>query len=363
MSPTHNHPKKINRWREEPESSSPAIDLSTDPRSRRSCKARRLKASWLSFLISLFAHTAVLILLAFIVIQGLPERENIFSLQASMQPQNEKVDGARLMSVVVSAPAFDAQAHDAQKTVVQEAKETLSGNTTSRENPKEFGEIPAPLERFEPRTENTADASFRLQQTVAALASLSTNAESESTDAESGKPGEATFFGARAYGNRFVFIIDASTSMEGYRWNRALGELLKSIGRLAEGTEFFIIAFHFEPVPIDFSRASTKSYLVKGNGSVVQCRRWLRSLTLAPQTMPASSLELAMAFQPDAIFLLSDGELRDNSLALLRLANQKDGNPIIPINTIHLFSDDGKETLETLAKENGGSFTAVGAKD
>jgi hypothetical protein len=79
--------------------------------------------------------------------------------------------------------------------------------------------------------------------------------------------------------------------------------------------------------------------------------------------MPASSLELAMAFQPDAIFLLSDGELRDNSLALLRLQNQKDGKPIIPINTIHLFSDDGKETLETLAKENGGSFTAVGAND
>jgi len=202
-----------------------------------------------------------------------------------------------------------------------------------------------------------------MQQTVAALASLSTNLESESAAAESGKPGEATFFGARAYGNRFVFIIDASTSMEGYRWNRALGELLKSIGRLAEGTEFFIIAFHFEPVPIDFSRAVTKSYLVKGNASVVQCRRWLRSLTLAPQTMPASSLELAIAFQPDAIFLLSDGELRDNSLALLRLENQKDGKPIIPINTIHLFSDDGKETLETLAKENGGSFTAVGAND
>ena len=74
-------------------------------------------------------------------------------------------------------------------------------------------------------------------------------------------------------------------------------------------------------------------------------------------------IDVGMLVEPDAIFLLSDGELRDNSLALLRVKNQKDDKPIVPINTIHLFSNDGKETLETLARENGGSFTAVGGKD
>lgn len=354
MSPTHNHPKKpnrkTNRWREEPQCS--ALDTSPSPKPQSSLKARRIGAKWLSFLISFIVHTSVLIVLALIVIQGLPVSESIFSLQASIQPRNDELNGSRLMSVDIS-----------ESTLASEAEEVLTGERESQENPNKFGSIPASLQRYEPKLENADETSLRMQQTVAALASLSSKLESESAEAESGKAGEATFFGARAYGTRFVFIIDASTSMEGYRWNRALGELLKSIGRLAEGTEFFIIAFHFEPVPIDFSRAATRSYLVKGNSSVVQCRRWLRALTLAPQTMPASSLELAMAFQPDAIFLLSDGELRDNSLALLRLKNQKDGKPIIPINTIHLFSDDGKETLETLAKENGGSFTAVGAND
>lgn len=316
---------------------------------------RRLNPGLVSFLTSFIAHTAFLILLALIVIQGWQGQRNSLEISASIQSGADSLDGSQLASVVILPPQMDEQA--------AQANSALTGTEPSNQEKQEIAENIGVIRRFQPEQEGIADAAFRLQKSVAELALVSDVKAGGEADAESGKPGEAVFFGARAYGTKFVFVIDASTSMEGYRWNRATGELLKSIGRLENGTEFFIIAFHFQPVPINLSNATSKTFLVKGNGTVVECRKWLRSLTLAPQTMPASSLQLALDFEPDAIFLLSDGELRDNSLALLRTINRDEDKPIVPINTIHLFSSDGKETLEKLAEENGGSFTAVGGRD
>lgn len=349
MSPIPNHPKNRKRWREEPELSGPAPEhsLPTSP-------PRRLSSGTISFLTSFIVHTTFLLILALIVIKGLEQSSQHVELQASILPNRSTLEASQLATVVIAPPQLDSQESQAER---------VESGDMGQPTPPEIAEKIGELQRFQPEQAGAEDANFRWQQSLAALALASATTDVESTETESGKPGEATFFGSKAYGNRFVFIIDASTSMEGFRWNRAVGELLKCIGQLSEGTEFYIIAFNYEPLPIDLSRAVTKSFLVKGKGSVVYCRKWLRSLVLAPETMPAGSLELALAFEPDAIFLLSDGELRDNSLGLLRKKNQRDNKPIIPINTIHLFSDDGKETLETLARENGGSFTAVGGKE
>lgn len=370
MSPIPNHTENPKRWREDPEPAGSVLSGSLEDATNNSVVAvapslsalqlqtkptRRLSPALISFLTSLIFHTAFLIVLALIVIRGLQGSNSNVQLEASIQKESDAASGALLASVVISPPLLEEQKSQAEQRINRE-----EGNIAKDKlNADEIGAV----QRYQPEQDGTQNSAYRLQQSVAELALVSAVKENDSKVDESGKPGEATFFGAKAYGNRFVFIIDASTSMDGYRWNRAVGELLKSIGQLADGTEFFIIAFHFEPVPIDISRATTRTFLVKGKGSVVLCRKWLRSLVLAPQTMPASSLELALDFEPDAIFLLSDGELRDNSLALLRVKNQKEDKPIVPINTIHLFSNDGKETLETLARENGGSFTAVGGKD
>jgi hypothetical protein len=313
----------------------------------------------ISFLTSFIIHTTFLLILALIVIKGLEQSSHHVELQASILPDRSTLEASQLATVVITPLQLAPPQLDSQESQTERVESGDNGHRTPPEIAEKIGE----LQRFQPEQAGAEDANLRWQQSVAALALASATTDIESSETESGKPGEATFFGSKAYGNRFVFIIDASTSMEGFRWNRAVGELLKSIGQLSEGTEFFIIAFNYEPVPIDLSRAVTKSFLVKGQGSVVYCRKWLRSLVLGPETMPAGALELALAFEPDAIFLLSDGELRDNSLTMLRNRNQRDNKPITPINTIHLFSDDGKETLETLARENGGSFTAVGGKE
>ena len=68
--------------------------------------------------------------------------------------------------------------------------------------------------------------------------------------------------------------------------------------------------------------------------------------------------------KPDAIFLLSDGEIRDNTLSELQIYNheiddQGKNRTLIPIHTVLLHSNVGFMTLKLIADENDGVFTPV----
>jgi len=110
-----------------------------------------------------------------------------------------------------------------------------------------------------------------------------------------------------------------------------------------------------------FDRTPEQLEFLSADGTTIQrVERWLRSLELGPATMPGKALELGLYLQPDAIFLLSDGELHDDSLYRLRWLNVEDGSRRkIPIHAIHLISQEGRYTLEQIARENGGSFTYI----
>lgn len=179
----------------------------------------------------------------------------------------------------------------------------------------------------------------------------------------SGKPEQgkgATFFGTFAAGERFVYVLDSSKSMEGKRWLLARKRLLDSLKSLTSDQEFFVICFDaqttlmFNDVPqrAEFTRASLET--------LRRLTRWLNSRILGEATMPAEALAFALSMRPDAIFILSDGELMDNSVQMLRHFNVDGprGNKI-PIHAIHMFSLAGRQTLQQLARDNDGTFTFV----
>ena len=56
----------------------------------------------------------------------------------------------------------------------------------------------------------------------------------------------ANFFGSHAYGDRFVYVVDSSSSMTGMRWNAACNQLINSIEQLEAGQEFFVICFDYQ---------------------------------------------------------------------------------------------------------------------
>jgi hypothetical protein len=307
-----------------------------------------------SIAISFILHTLAFLALAFVAFTGLsPGPASLIMTLSDAGDQGEQL-GEMTTTIEISAPEFGdfEQANQSQP---------LRGGDDKSDLTTQLSHAPA-LTTLLDTGDDSKSTAPSIGDTVSELALVSSRGDQEMESGSGGKSGQATFFGSTAYGNRFVYVIDASRSMEGYRWNRAMGELLKSIRELGDGTEFFVIAFHMTAIPVEPSRAITKQYLVKDKNSAIQVRRWLRELELGPETMPASALSIAMDFRPDAIFLLSDGELRDNTMFLLRQTNHNDLGVITPIHCVHLFSSDGKETLQMLAQENGGTFTAIGTK-
>ncbi len=174
----------------------------------------------------------------------------------------------------------------------------------------------------------------------------------------------ASFFGAQADGNRFVFVIDSSGSMRGPRWEALCKELIRAIKSLSPDQDFFVISFDAIAHPMFASAPPKGKFLKSVDKNVKRVQNWLLSIDHGRNTLPAAAVGMAMKLEPDAIFLLSDGEIRDSTVEDLNIWNRRqdeEGNikAIIPIHTVLLHSLIGYATLETIARENGGTFTPV----
>jgi len=213
---------------------------------------------------------------------------------------------------------------------------------------------------------DSAVSSDELGEVRRNLASITANAERIFGSEASAPPiakSRATFFGAQADGNRFVFVIDSSGSMRGPRWEALCKELIRAIRSLSPDQDFFIISFDTQAHPM-FGKAPPKGkFLSAVEKNVDRVQNWIRSIKHGSQTYPASAVGMAMKLEPDAIFLLSDGEISDSTIEDLRVCNKKQTDEglktITPIHTVLLHSQIGFAALETIALENSGTFTPV----
>ncbi|MDA8563446.1 VWA domain-containing protein [Mariniblastus sp.] len=225
------------------------------------------------------------------------------------------------------------------------------------------------------------DPGFELEESVVALAesaietatlsseSMEPMSESESSDGDGGvlsvEPG-AKFYGIEMEGNRFVFVIDASTSMlEGGRWGRAVNELLEAISQLKSSQEFLVMTYNsgFRPMlnmprdQIDLVRAT--------RGNKRRLANWLHAQYPNGVTMPAGAMMVGLNLNVDAIYLLSDGLLMDRTDSMLRQHNRPrqarfGAGQKTPVHTIAMDMDgDGADMLRVIAEENAGIFRVV----
>ncbi|MBM3965592.1 MAG: hypothetical protein FJ308_11095 [Planctomycetes bacterium] len=178
------------------------------------------------------------------------------------------------------------------------------------------------------------------------------------------KPG-ASFFGTYAAGHRFVFVIDSSKSMlQGTRWPTLRRELIRAIQSLSPDQEFFVISFDAQAHPMFGKLPPLGKFLHPTKDNIYRLNQWVGSIVHGSDTLPATSLGIAMQLKPDAIFLLSDGEIRDNTLGDLQIYNHEmnengESKTLIPIHTVLLHSNVGFLTLKLIADENDGVFTPV----
>ena len=172
-----------------------------------------------------------------------------------------------------------------------------------------------------------------------------------------GKSGKAAFFGSVSSGKRFIFVVDNSNSMKNGKFIKACEEMLESVSNLAPKQKFFVILFSdtshimFEPDP-------PSDLISVDSATWARLEKWVKEMPLSKGTNARDAMRRALAYKPDAIYLLTDGMFTDDTEKYL--LGLKDTS--IPINTIGFTSRKGEETLKRIAEKHGGKYTFVPKK-
>jgi Mg-chelatase subunit ChlD len=162
---------------------------------------------------------------------------------------------------------------------------------------------------------------------------------------------QASFFGIRARGQFFVYVLDQSGSMiDDDRLTRATIELRRSVFALQSPQRFEVIFYNDRatampggPIPRPADQRN-KDLLTT----------WLRLIDPDGETNPRNALKQALALRPDAVFLLSDGAFPDGTVEAVAGANTRN----IPIHCVDLAGGLAGDYLQRIARDSGGRYVS-----
>ncbi len=163
---------------------------------------------------------------------------------------------------------------------------------------------------------------------------------------------QASFFGLKAEGQVFIFVVDCSGSMDDEsRLDRAKSELMRTIRAMQAPQRFKVIFYNDQPVPMPGELPRSADHPAKA-----QLARWLDLVQAGGGTDPRSALALALAMRPDAVFLLSDGAFPPGTAEAVAKSNPKK----VPIHCIDLASGAAGDDLKVIARDSGGRYAPRG---
>jgi hypothetical protein len=161
---------------------------------------------------------------------------------------------------------------------------------------------------------------------------------------------QTSFFGIRAQGQIFIYVVDCSGSMlDDDRLIRAKAELRRSVDQLRYPQRFHVIFYNDRPIPMlgDLPRSADL-------GAKSQMNQWLRLIQPDGGTDPRSAMALALSLGPDAVFLLSDGEFPEGTVESIARRNPRK----VPIHCVDLSGGLAGDQLFRIARDSGGQYAA-----
>lgn len=179
------------------------------------------------------------------------------------------------------------------------------------------------------------------------------------------KKSGTSFFGVESSGASFVFVIDCSQSMQqNYRWARARDELKYAIDRLQPDQQFLVLLYNSRTYIMMDVSAAEMSLLPATDENKIAVTEWLWNQFPNGGTYPKQAMGMSLGFQPDAIFLLSDGEIRDGTPKMLKEQNASRNRlgelkRQVPVHTVALGSRVGLTPMQVMARQSGGQFRWV----
>ncbi len=165
----------------------------------------------------------------------------------------------------------------------------------------------------------------------------------------------ASFFGSKAKGRRFVFVVDNSNSMQRGRFHTAVNELVKTVEQMEADQYFYVIFFSDTAYPL-FWPAPVSQLVPATRKNKERLQQWLYTVELCLHTRGSDAMKLALSLRPDAIYVLGDGAFTDPTATQLTLPH----NRRTPIFTLGMqVAEKGRSQLTQIAKANNGTYRLV----
>ena len=307
-----------------------------------------LGPAWLA---SMTAHLATLLGLALLHVAEPAQHRNEMVLVA-LPNEEEEIASFELVE-------FQSLAAETLATSVPQISFPSLGGAIAR-NDVAVTLDAAPLEVAAPGPSALADVGSLFKRLGREVASARPREES------------AEFFGVKAEGRRFVFIVDSSRSMWGGKFQAACEELSRAVRRLDKTQSFYVMFFDWDCARMvldDYGPAAHDVAATPDNFRALD--RWIKTIELELKTEPLECLKFALEkLRPDAVYLLTDGQFTDGGATMRYLRNNNfvenelEGRvPKMVIHTIGFYERDGEPALEAIARDYGGTYRFVPPPD
>lgn len=174
-------------------------------------------------------------------------------------------------------------------------------------------------------------------------------------DSGEGVTANASFFGAKSTGSRFVFVVDNSNSMGRGKFETVVEELVRSVNKLTPKQRFYVYFFSDAAYPL-FHPNPPYGMVRATPENKQKLKVWLYNVEMCLRTKGREAMERALAMRPDAIYVLGDGAFTDDTAKMLTAPHDR----FTVIHTIGMqVNDRGRKELQAIAKANKGSFRSA----
>ena len=192
---------------------------------------------------------------------------------------------------------------------------------------------------------------------------------SQTSGAAGGHPGspdgddryaKVSVFGVEGTGNKFVYVFDRSSSMEGAPLSAAKRQLIESLNSLDTVHQFHIIFFNHRLRMFDVTSGGRRIAFASERNKKLAAN-FVGGMTADGGTDRFTALKQALAFRPDVIFFLTDADdpMSTSEMADLEQIYSRLGTTICVIEFGRTPTAPQKNFLTELAGQSGGKYGYV----
>jgi len=166
-------------------------------------------------------------------------------------------------------------------------------------------------------------------------------------------------FGVEGEGNKFVYVFDRSSSMEGLPLAAAKRQLVESLGSLDSVNQFQIIFFNHQQQPFNVPEGGRRIAFGTDRNKQLAAN-FVGGITADGGTDRFTALKMAVQLQPDVIFFLTDADdpMSASELADIARLNRR-GRATICTIQFGRGPRQRENFLVDLANQTGGQYVYV----